>query len=171
MEEYFRLLGLGCSEELRRRMDVSLRVVDAHSENGIDAGHYAVVSPGYDGRCRIQRADGLCALQRECGEGALPEVCRRYPRAPRVVPFAECSTSASCEKTLELLFESDAPVSFVRRELAFGGDPDVNDRERIYTPEEHMAIRATRAFAVICDRTAAFPERMRRLGAGAFDCR
>lgn len=164
MEEYFRLLGLGCSEELRRRMDVSLRVVDAHSANGIDVGHYAVVSPGYDGRCRIQRADGLCALQRECGEGALPEVCRRYPRAPRLVPFAECSTSASCEKTLELLFESDAPVSFVRRELAFGGDPDANDRERVYTPEEHMAIR-DRAFAVICDRTAAFPERMRRLGA------
>ena len=164
MDEYFRLLGAECPDELRKRLDVSLSVVDAHSALGRDAEHYAYLSHDFLGRCRLQREDGLCALQRECGEGALPEVCRRYPRAPRLSPFPECSTSGSGEKTLELLFSDERPLTFIKKELTFAKNPHENDREPIFSPEKHIALR-TEAFALLRERSKPFDERLRALGA------
>ena len=164
MEEYFRLLGAECPNELRKKLDVSLSVVDAHSALGRDAEHYAHLSHDYLGRCRLQREDGLCALQRECGEEALPIVCRRYPRAPRLSPFPECSTSGSCEKTLELLFSSDKPLAFIKKELTFAKDPRENDRDVLFAPDEHLSLQRE-AFAILEDRSKPFDERLRLLGA------
>ncbi len=101
--EYFRLLGLGCSPELRSILDCALAVVDDPCPE-----RYAMMKPSYTGKCRLINEAGLCSLQIECGEGVLPAVCRMYPRS-----FTEthAGCSASCERVVELLMR-DTPLSF-----------------------------------------------------------
>ena len=151
MEEYFDLLGRDCSPELRDRLDTAFHLADDRSPE-----HYAMVTPKYDGSCRLQREDGLCMLQRECGEFTLPAVCRTYPRAPRISPFPECCTSASCEKTLELLFADSDPVEYVPVELTFKlpGLPESD-----YPAGDYIATRLE-AFAILGDRSKPFGERL-----------
>ena len=57
MEEYFDLLGRDCSPELRDRLDTAFHLADDRSPE-----HYAMVTPKYDGSCRLQREDGLCMV-------------------------------------------------------------------------------------------------------------
>lgn len=154
MEEYFDLIGRDCSPELRSRLDTAFHLADDRSPE-----HYAMVTPRFDGRCRIQRDDGLCMLQRECGEMSLPSVCRTYPRAPRISPFPECCTSASCEKTLELLFENTKPVEYLPVELTFKlpGLPESD-----YPADAYIATRLE-AFAILQDRSKPFGERLSTL--------
>ena len=78
MEEYFRLLGMDCSPQLRRKIDGAFHLAAHPSPQ-----RYAQVTPNWQGDCPIRREDGLCALQCECGEGVLPTVCRVYPRGLR----------------------------------------------------------------------------------------
>ena len=142
MEEYFDLLGRDCSPELRDRLDTAFHLADDRSPE-----HYAMVTPKYDGSCR---------LQRECGEFTLPAVCRTYPRAPRISPFPECCTSASCEKTLELLFADSDPVEYVPVELTFKlpGLPESD-----YPAGDYISTRLE-AFAILGDRSKPFGERL-----------
>ncbi len=154
MEEYFHLIGLECSPELRSRLDTAFHLADDRSPE-----HYAMVTPRFDGGCRLQADNGLCMLQRECGEGAIPTVCRYYPRAPRLYPYPECCTSGSCEKTLELLFADDAPVEFVSTELSFElPEPPTSD----FPADEYISTRLE-AFALLGDRSVPFEERVLKL--------
>ena len=102
-EEYFRLLGLDCPENLRYILDCALAPVDDPSPE-----RYAMMKPSYEGKCRLLGEDGLCSLQVACGEEVLPAVCRTYPRA---VTEEHAACSASCEKTVELLMRKE-PLSF-----------------------------------------------------------
>lgn len=154
MEEYFSLLGRDCSPELRRRLDTAFHLAEQRSPE-----HYAMVTPRFDGHCRLQADDGYCMLQRECGEDAIPAVCRYYPRAPRLFPFPECCTSASCELTLELLFSDSKPVEYVPVELTFKlPEPPESD----FPADRYISIRLE-AFALLGDRSRRFSERVRRL--------
>lgn len=74
-EDYFRLLSVPCSPELRRKLDTSLHLADDPTPE-----RYAELLPNWEGHCPLQRADGLCALQAECGEDAISSTCRYYPR-------------------------------------------------------------------------------------------
>lgn len=114
MEDYFRLLGVECSPELRRMLDVSLHLADRPMPD-----EYAQLTPRYDGDCRLRMDDGRCALQAELGEDALSYVCRLYPRGPRAEGDYECSCANSCEAVIELLFDHDAPIEFVKQKLTF----------------------------------------------------
>ncbi|MBE6591587.1 MAG: hypothetical protein E7646_06050 [Ruminococcaceae bacterium] len=108
MAKYFELIGADCSPELRRRIDCSLRLSDCPSEDS-----YAYIEHGYDGNCRLRSEDGSCSLQNALGEGAIPDVCRLYPRGIRKDDYGlECSLSNSCEATLELLLHRSEPISF-----------------------------------------------------------
>ena len=102
-EEYFRLIGLDCPAELRYILDCALAVVDDPAPE-----RYAMMKPSYTGKCRLINEQGLCSLQLECGEGALPAVCRMYPRS---LTENHAGCSASCERVVELLMRTD-PLSF-----------------------------------------------------------
>ncbi len=157
LDEYLRLIGIDCSPELRRRLDTAFHIAENPSPE-----RYALVTPRWNGRCPLQREDGLCMLQRECGEDMLPAVCRYYPRAPRAYPCFECSASASCERTLELLFESDDPVRFVETELTFSFELPGSD---VAIDADYYINMRSRALAIISDRTLDFSARLKRLGA------
>lgn len=118
MHEYFRLLSIDCSPKLRRRLDTGLHLAESPEPE-----RYAQLLPNWLGRCPLHGDDGLCMLHAECGEEALCEICRMYPRSPRSALARECACSNSCERTLELLFADSAPLGFRRMELDF--DPPV----------------------------------------------
>lgn len=66
------------------------------------------------GVCPLLREDGLCQLQREKGHGALPFVCRSYPRSETYTTagYFERSLSPSCEGVLALLWELPDGIEF-----------------------------------------------------------
>lgn len=129
--EYFRLLGIECSPELRQRIDTAFYI----SENPTEE-EYAYISPSADGNCHMLDADGWCMLHKECGEGVQPAVCRLYPRAIRPGNPAEAVCSGSCEKTVEMLMEEPYPLPFTVTELQTksvpptGADPEAFAQRR-----------------------------------------
>lgn len=153
MEEYFRLLSLECSPELRRRMDVAFHVADHPTPE-----RYALITPNWRGDCPLHREDGYCALQKECGEEVLSSTCRYYPRGPKSRFGYECACSNSCERVLEMLFASDAPLEFVRRELHFS----MEDDDAVY-PEpvrENCRIIRAQCLRFLADRSHPLRERI-----------
>ena len=66
MQEYFRMIGLDCSPDLRRRLDTAFHLPDTPSED-----RYAIISRRWDGDCPLHLPNGLCGLQCECGEDAI----------------------------------------------------------------------------------------------------
>ncbi len=163
MKDYFRVLGMDCSRELRERLDTAVSVLGDFTEE-----RYAALDPDWTGHCKLQRKDnGYCMLQCECGEEAIPEVCRRYPRVYRCGKVNEAALSNSCEHTLELLFSGTEPVTLVeipapdsfsevekQSLLQYDGEADPA------LSEECRAARL-RAMAVLSDREKPFCERLK----------
>lgn len=108
MKDYFRLLSVDCSPELRRRIDTGLHLSLHPTEDA-----YAQILPRYDGVCPLHMPDGRCALHAECGDEVLALVCRLYPRGMRTGENKECSCANSCEALLELLLHRDKPLTFI----------------------------------------------------------
>lgn len=156
MQDYYRLLGVPCSQELRRKLDVSL-----HPVHDPDPQRFAQIQPDWQGNCPLQRPDGLCALQAECGEEILSSTCRYYPRGVRTAFEDECCCSGSCEGVLETMFAQREPIRLVQRELTFElplppraeGEKDAGDARQIQ--REWLAI--------LQDRRYSLSERMQRL--------
>ena len=113
-EDYFRLLSVPCSPELRQKLDTALHLADDPTPE-----RYAELLPNWEGHCPLQRADGLCGLQAECGEDAISSTCRYYPRGVRTMDDDECACSASCERVVEMLLHRTAPMTFRRMNLSF----------------------------------------------------
>ncbi len=114
MKEYFLLHGLECKKSMRERIDNSFKPLVSRTEN-----RYAEIVFDYTGHCKMLTKEGYCSLHQTFGETVLPSVCRYFPRGPRIDFAWECSTSNGCEKTLELLFETDSPITFETMELGF----------------------------------------------------
>ncbi len=113
MDEYFRLLGVECSDELRRRLDCGMIL------RGGGEAEYAYIHHGFTGDCYMRRDDGLCAIQRELGEEILPAICRMYPRSSTAWDDgAKCAVANSCEETLELLFHREKPIEFITSDIS-----------------------------------------------------
>lgn len=162
MEEYFRLIGMNCPRDLRKRLDGSVYVLDRPTHE-----RYAALAKRYDGECPMHDSDGYCALQRHCGEDALTSVCRFYPRSPRTRHANECSVAASCEGVCELLFAKKEPLSFIKIPLDFRNvftpSPDDDIKTRFYVPirqrlisilqERHVPLQARLSFAVKTAKT------------------
>lgn len=129
-DDYFRLLSVPCSPELRRKLDVSLHVMNQPSPE-----RYAQLLPNWEGHCPLQREDGLCGLQTECGEDGISSTCRYYPRGFRTLDDNQCACSASCEQVVELLMARKAPLTFHWRalSLAIPVSPRVALEEAEYT--------------------------------------
>ena len=157
MDEYFRLLGLDCSPELRARLDGAFHAVDAPSPE-----RYAQISHNWLGDCPMQREDGLCALQCECGETVLPAVCRRYPRGARGLFDRECACSNSCEAVLEMFWDREAPLGFV--EGSDGGlFPEAAPAPEPRRAQRYRAIRAL-CFGTMQNRSLGLAQRLLRIG-------
>lgn len=159
-QDYFNLLSVPCSAELRRKLDTSLHLVQ-----NPDPQRYAQISHDWQGNCPLQRKDGLCALQVECGEELLSSTCRYYPRGIRTAFVDECCCSGSCEGVLETMFESHEPIRMVQRELTFDlplppraeSEPDARTDRRIQRE----------GLSILQDRRFSLPVRLQRLGCAA----
>lgn len=102
-EEYFRLIGMDCSDELHHKLECAFRVPEEPSPQ-----RFRLISPNWLGECPLRDTDGLCALQKECGEAVLPEICRIYPRSlKREGEMLQACCSNSCEAVVESLMEKD----------------------------------------------------------------
>ncbi len=158
-DEYFRVMGTDCSPELRRRLDVAFRPATnpAPTEE-----RYALISYNWLGMCPIQNEEGLCMLHRECGEGAIPEICRRYPRCVRVLPTHECCTSNACEATLELLWRDTKPLSFASGEQEIFDEHFDAPAAAALDESEYTKVRRT-AFDVISHRELSIDGRIEKL--------
>ena len=114
-DEYFRILGMDCSEELRNRLSRAFYVPkDASPER------YAMLNHDWLGRCPMRSENGLCLLHAEAGEEELPDVCRLYPRSIRR-ELSEASLSNSCERVIEMLIERTTQLRFVEEEIGETG--------------------------------------------------
>lgn len=121
-KEYYRLLGINCSDKLRAKLDCGLKICH---EPSIE--YYAEISTDWRGTCTLHREDGLCALQTELGEAALPDVCRLYPRkSNQLINNCECSCSNSCEMVVELLMIFKEPLGFEEISLSMNPEFKIN---------------------------------------------
>lgn len=121
-EEYMRLLGIECSEKLRKKLDCAFFVL-----KDCDNERYAEVNMNYLGNCPLQSEDGYCALQCECGEKVLPKICRVYPRNTYYPVNGEGACANSCEKVVEMLFEEKNGLSFKEIEIKSKFNPEISD--------------------------------------------
>lgn len=157
MGEYFRLLGMNCSPELRRKLDGAFHLADVPTPE-----RYAQISPNWRGDCSLHLENGYCQLQCECGPAALSTICRLYPRSPRTAFGNECACSNSCERTMELLFGRTQPLRFVKTPLEFDlpDPPDAPaDLKQRYPQVRRMCME------MLQDRALPLPVRLIRLGA------
>ncbi len=158
-DEYFRITGAEYSPELRRRVDVAFKPATNPAPT---PERYALISYNWLGKCPLQTDEGLCSLHRELGEGAIPTICRRYPRCVRVAPVHEACTSTSCEYTLELLYRDDEPVHFVRREIEVYDEEYDTPAAVAMSSDEYASVRE-KAFSTISDRSFTIDTRLENL--------
>ena len=112
-QEYYSLLGLECSIRLRHKLDDAFVREDLPTDEA-----FASIRPNYLEVCPMLDEDGLCLLQKEKGETVLPVVCRVYPRSIKDFgAFHEMCMSCSCEETVEVLMQSEAPLTLHETEL------------------------------------------------------
>ena len=152
--EYYRLLGLSCSKNLRRTLDAAFYLADRPTPE-----EYAFVSPSPDGACRLLGKDGFCTLQQACGEGILPSVCKLYPRSYKSGLQLEGCCSASCEATVELLMNQPCPLRLIEIERDFNGA----------LPMPHPGAQATddlrsRCIAAMQNQSCSLRERIINIG-------
>lgn len=109
-KDYLSLKRQEGGEAFNARMDRALRRIRKGPSNGPFYGEFDMST----GVCPLLREDSLCALQIEKGHGALPHVCRTYPRAAAYMASGclERSLSPSCEGVLELLWNLPEGVEF-----------------------------------------------------------
>lgn len=158
-DDYFKVMGTDASSELRRRLDIAFKPAENPSPT---PERYAMISYNWLGKCPIQTEEGFCLLHRECGEGAIPEICRRYPRMIRTAPVHECCTSGSCECTLELLFSNDGKLTFTKGELTVFDENFEPSAASGMDASEYCEKRGM-AFEIISDRRYCLDERIERL--------
>lgn len=159
-ENYFHLLGVECSPDLRRRLDCALHLVDYPTPD-----EYARFSHRYDGECAARLPDGRCAIQAELGEDLLADVCRLYPRGVRVEERDghECSCANSCEAVIEVFLDHPAPLTFVEHPMTIKL-PHPPEREAHF--ETFGRAREIRLYLIrtMQNRALTLPKRLAHLG-------
>lgn len=113
-QEYFKLVGLSCSDELRQGLDLAIKPL-----SNPDPYKYAELCHDFFGNCRMLMDNGWCRLQYECGEEVMTYACRYFPRSPRLNISPRVSCSCGCEKTIEMLIDSESPVFTCNNEFSF----------------------------------------------------
>lgn len=150
MEEYFRLIGMECSDDLHRRLECAFREPREESPE-----HFRLISSNWLGECPMRDADGLCMLQKECGEAALPEICRMYPRClKREGEMYEAVCSNSCEAVVENLMRAE--------QLGFGFVP-MDAKSEIEAPADEEMLDLGRRTLEILQGDGSLVERIGKI--------
>ena len=126
---------------------------------------YATVQMTEDQRCPLLDQEGLCALQRKYGYGALPDICKFFPRL--MMQFSDESFAQSldsgCEKTLELLWEEqEEGISFVTSQIDINGL--VSAHVHRYPLSEYAADLRNLSIWLLKNRSYSLSDRMILLG-------
>ncbi len=126
---------------------------------------YATVKMTEDNHCPLFDSEGLCGLQRKYGYGALPDICKFFPRL--MMQFSDESFSQSldsgCEKTLELLWEEqEEGLSFVTTQMDVSGLVSVNVHR--YPLSEYAADLRNLSIWLLKNRSYSLSDRMILLG-------
>ncbi|MBR7183980.1 MAG: flagellin lysine-N-methylase [Clostridia bacterium] len=163
MDNYFHLLGVDCTPDLRRRLDCAMYPLESPTPEA-----YARINHRYDGECAARLPDGRCAIQAELGEDYLADVCRLYPRGVRVedggaAVRCECSCAGSCEAVLEMLLRHPEPIAFVEYPMTLHM-PHIPEREVQF--ETLGRAQAIRLFLIrtMQNRALSLPARLAHLG-------
>lgn len=107
-------------------------------------------------RCVFLDDCGLCDIYSELGEGFLCEICREHPRFYDFFDgIEEVGLGLCCEKTCELLFESEEPLSFVCDNDGAEDETDADD-------EVYFNIREN-CFNIIKNREVPLGDRIKNL--------
>ena len=115
-KDYLKLRRLDVSPELQEKLKNCVRRERNQSHSALDYGKFDLDSN--NGRCPFLDKDGLCSIQRACGENALPNVCRTYPRNITYTSVAkEFTLSPSCEGVLQQLWDLPEGIEFVEDPL------------------------------------------------------
>ncbi len=139
MSEYYRLIGLDCSPELRQKLDCAFYRPENPSPE-----RFALINRRFDGKCPLQREDGLCGIQKECGEDVISSVCRYYPRSIKNTAPPECCCSSSCEAVIELLLKIKNPLRFEKLTLEFEIPEDELSEECAEVKYKYEKLKNTR---------------------------
>lgn len=158
MKDYFNLLSVDCSPELRRRLDTGLHLAPHPTTDA-----YAQILPRYDGQCPLHLPDGRCGLQAELGPDVLAAVCRLYPRGVRTGELRECSCAASCEAVPEMLLHRAEPLRFINAPLDIQPPPCPPRHHFFHTGGREQEIRLW-LIAQLQNRAYPLPRRMLLLG-------
>jgi hypothetical protein len=113
-QEYFKLVGLSCSDELRQGLDLAIKPL-----SNPDPYKYAELCHDFFGNCRMLMDNGFCRLQYECGEDVMTYACRYFPRSPRLNISPRVACSCGCEKTIEMLMDSKEKIGTTTSEYSF----------------------------------------------------
>lgn len=154
-KEYYRIIGMDCSQKLHERIEGAFVRPDFPTPE-----RYMLMEADWTGRCRMLDEDGMCMLQKECGEDAITEVCRVYPRSYKSENgIYNACCSASCEATVECLLRRE-PLTFrVENEDRFAAGHSVKAEIT-----DHVDYNLDSVFhetiAVLQDRTKPLPERI-----------
>ena len=158
MTDYFKLLSVDCSPELRRKLDCAMHLAPHPTPEG-----YAQISPRWDGQCPMRLPDGRCALHAELGDGMLAAVCRLYPRGVRQGGEKECSCANSCEAVLELLLHHKEKLTFQQKAMSFDLPEPPPRTHFFHTEGREQAIRLW-LIGQLQRREFSLPRRMLLLG-------
>ncbi len=112
-KEYYDILSLSTSDELESRIMRAFYVPKNASPD-----RFAVLNHDWLGRCPLRGENGLCLLQVEKGEGAIPQLCKQYPRSIRL-DLSEATLSNSCEAVIESLLNRTTPIRFTMIDLPY----------------------------------------------------
>lgn len=162
-KDYLSLKRQNGSPELNAQMEHGLRRIRKGPGGEKQYGEFNMDS----GVCPLLREDCLCNLQVEKGHGALPDVCRTYPRSEVYMPsgYLERALSLSCEGVLSLLW--DLPDG-----IEFRSDPLPKEKRKQMTfPEETplflwFSVVREWCIDILQNRRFSLPERIWIMGLG-----
>lgn len=160
-KDYLSLKHQSGSENLNTRMSNALRRLRKGPLAETQYGEFVLEG----GVCPLLREDHLCALQLEKGHGALPEVCRTFPRSESHQPsgYLERSLSPACEAVLDLLWNLPEGVEF-------RSDPLPKERQGVLPHGDatvltvHFQEIRSHCLDILKDRRYPLPQRMLLLG-------
>lgn len=158
MTDYFRLLSVDCSPDLRRKLDTCL-----HLSLHPTPDAYAQITPRWDGNCPLHMEDGRCALHAELGAEYLAAVCRLYPRGARTGEYRECSCANSCEAIPEMFLNRTEAIRFTTIPFSPGLPDAPPRRHTFYTAGREQELRLW-LISILQNRSLPLARRILHLG-------
>lgn len=150
-KEYYRMIGMDCSRELHNKLEGAFSLPDFPTPD-----RFRMIEPDWRGQCRMLDTDGLCLLQKECGEPAISETCRVYPRSYRAENgLLKACCSSSCEAVVELLMRTEK-LEFTVTELE--AVPEITE-----TTDRDFQENEQRAIELLQDRDLSLTQRIMKI--------